>query len=237
MAITYVDDFTYDLPDNTGGTYQDISLPVSQENDVWVVACSYDTFTNSNTFGTQAVADGWTKVDDFAANPSGGVLIKRMGATPDTTVAIEESTNATDGTGAVIGQLFRGVDTDTILDVARTEGSGSTEIIYTPSITPVTDGAQIVIIGALDDDTVSAPTVPTNYSNQTFNTTTGTAGTTSGDTSIVMASRNLATAAAEDPGNWTMASADGNSAMTLALRPAAGGGSSSILPLLNAYYG
>jgi hypothetical protein len=122
-----------------------VVLPTSdiQENDIVVVGYAR---ALANTAPTPS---GWTLVGSATANDSYNsgmtVFYKRMGATPDATIALPNSNGNTSAAYAMCGYVFRGVDTTTALDVTYQTSSVSNSILVTPpSITPTTSGAMAV---------------------------------------------------------------------------------------------
>jgi hypothetical protein len=72
-----------------------------------------------------------------------------MGATPDTSITLTGGTLSADDAGAVVVQVWRGVDPTTPFDVTQTTATGTNSVLCDPpAITPVTPGAVIVSGGA-----------------------------------------------------------------------------------------
>lgn len=220
MAITHVNVANSQA---TGATQIVHTLPASlATGDVVVVGVSASgstdlTFTEPG--GT------WTPIADLYSDDGRdtnfGVFLKVMGAVPDTDVTI--SVGATANLGA-ISTAKRGVDTTTPLDVASVTATG----INTPdadpgSITPVTNGAEVIVLGSWGraDGTI---TFPSGYTNTTSRQVAG------GGTACALGSKNIATAGPEDPGIFDLSTGDTSdawAAVTVALRPAGGGGGST----------
>lgn len=220
MAITYVQSMTPTLVAKGTGE-ENVSLPVSQENDVWVVIAGRDDSTFETTAATTA---GWTV--EYNSTGAGSVrdhvLIKRMGATPDTTVPIDK-TNTGEGETSVIGQCFRGVDTVTLNDVAS--ATTTTAISATPdsgSLTTVTDGAMVISLFIQDDNggSTTLTSIPSGYADPDyeFYSPSGTGVTVT----VGMAHKIVSTAGVEDPGAWTLSGSETWDAFTIALRPDSG---------------
>jgi hypothetical protein len=200
---------------NNEGTTAALDLtPLNlQEGDFLLAAATDDNGTGG------VLGSPWTSL--YGARPvsTGGYndyLI--CGPTPPTSVDFPGNVS-----GVVVA--FRGVDTTTPFDVtAPTETLAISGMPDPPSITTVTDGAVIVIIGHLDDDSTIGATIaaPTNYTLAGW----GQATDLSGSSSITMvAYRTLATAGTDDPGAFTSTGGtDDWLAHTYALRPAPGGG-------------
>lgn len=160
---------------------------------------------------------------DDGADANLAVWRKFMGATPDTSVDIPNSTNAD---YAVAGTIFafRGVDTTTPLDVAIATATGiDGGQPNPPSVTPTTAGAWIVVVGGSGHSTaVTAFGNPGDLSS----TTNHFRSVTQADIIDATAGCGIKTdwtSGAFDPATWTDGStAAGSSwcAATLALRPA-----------------
>jgi len=218
MAITFVNEHNQEIiAQDMGNDPTTVSLPTTLEDDIWILAISWDTATiaNGSTFYTD---QGYTIIAySTGDDPDYGLFYKIMGATPDTTVNIEHS-NSASGTGNLIMQAWRGVDGTTPLDGVTPALSGSN--LNPPSVTTNTDGALVIAYGALDDDSATLTTSPAGYTNILFQAT-GTG--TSGDTSAALGSKIVATAGAEDPATWVFSTSDQALAYTFVLKPAAGG--------------
>ena len=119
---------------------------------------------------------------------------------------------------------FRNVNSTNPFDVNATESSGSTDVASPPSITPVTNNSMIVAVGLLDDEDIANSIIPPtgyttalNMDSQGGVDDAGFSGAT-----IMTAYKLLATAAAEDPANFTSSNVNGGSdpskGITIALR-------------------
>lgn len=225
MTITFVAE-TLDTT-AIGSATDDIALAVSLTDDVWVFVWVCDSATTNAGTGTAAAAAGWTIIGATqSAAPDYVIGYKRMGATPDTTIPIEESTHSTGGLGCFVAQLYRGVDETTVLDQTTVLTTGAGSAPNSLSITTQTDGALVITVFGLDDDAATAVTAPTGY---TTSASWNTAGSGTGNACTAgMGHKVIATAAAEDPGAWSTNGNDDWVAWTLALVPAAAGG--SIIP-------
>lgn len=189
----------------------DMDLPgTPAEDDIYIVAMSSDGNPGS-TLGDAAIAGGWTRLFLQGTNdPTAGVLLKRMGGTPDTTVPIEGgSSNEVE----IIIIQVKGVDTTTALDAALTSASGSSGMPNPPSHTTVTNGAMRIITGHLDDDLVTG-----SLTGWTVLSKNGGSG---GRNSSVMLGYKIAeTAGAENPGAFSGGGTDEWAATHFSLRPA-----------------
>lgn len=191
-----------------GGTTGDIGLPTTGvvADDIMVLAiiCDFSSIVINSAGWTTLAASGSTWV----------VVYKIMGSTPDTVVNLT-GTSAFRDLNCVV-QCWRGGDPDTPIDVttpaANTTSSG---MPAPPSITTATNRALVFAIGLLDDDdiagSVSAPAGYTNLIDQ--DTTFGAPGST-----VMMASREVATAGVESPGTFSGPGDDATAGVTIALR-------------------
>ena len=153
------------------------------------------------------------------ADTSLDVSYKFMPATPDTAVTIPGSGNNADGQAYSI-QVYRGVDPTTPLDVAAVSATGSGTGRPNPAaITPVTQGAWILICAGGAAGTGANYVAPANYTTG-FLTTFGTDTT---DAMVGSGHRATAwTSGAEDPAVYTGGTTGGTDswcAYTIALRP------------------
>lgn len=182
-------------------------------------ACAVSGYTAQ----TQINANGTTY--DTSLNMSR----KFMPGTPDTTFTLPSTGDIADAQRYTV-QVWRGVDTTTPLDVTPVSASGTATGSPNPgSITPVTAGAVVGIIGAGAAGTGAAYTAPANY-------TTGFLTGTTADTNDAMIGSGYRswTSGAEDPAAYTGGTAnaaDSWAAFTYALRPAS---SNVTLPLTGA---
>ena len=105
---------------------------------------------------------------------------------------------------------FRNVNSTNPFDVNATENSAS-GMPDPPSITPVTDNSMIVAVGLLDDeDIANSISPPTGYTTALNMDSQGGANDAGfGGATIMTAYKLLATAAAEDPANFTSSNVDG----------------------------
>jgi len=195
-----------------------LTFPEIAENDIVVVGVVWsdtaDVTPGVNTAGYTEVAELYAN-DNYDCNLS--VSYKRMGASPDAAVSIDGNHGIGEGTAAV-AYILRGVDTTTALDVAVTTATGTdTAIPDPPSITPLSSGAFLVIVGGSTGVTLdNAVTPPSGFTNGVQAVIAD-----SLDASVVMASKTAA-GGAEDPGVWTDWGTDATSsswcAVTMALR-------------------
>ncbi len=201
----------------TGG-----SDSVPQAGDIVIVTC-----VTGSAAGNPAMAittpTGYTALGQLnqsavTADTSMNVSYKFMGGTPDTTVTIPGTTNNAWGEAYCI-QVFRGVDSDTPMDVAAVSDGGTGTGRPNPSsINPVTAGVAVVICGGGAAGTGANYTAPANYTTD-FLTANG-ADTTD---AMVGCGYNLSPSDPEDPAVYTGGTTGANDSWcsyTIALRPA-----------------
>ena len=128
-----------------------------------IVVVYYGVATNGSNEDLSFISSGYTEIADLFQNDSyaGNLLVgyKVMGATPDTSVTCRTPTSTTSWGPVMAVMVWRGVDTDTPLDVTSTTFSSSnTLLIDPPAITPVTDGAVIISGGCGGHNHQSADT-------------------------------------------------------------------------------
>lgn len=145
---------------------------------------------------------------------------KIMGGTPDSSVECPQHTLDTIWGCAYVVMAFSGVDTTTPMDATATTSVTTSNTPWNgPSITTANDNAEVMsLVGAFIGS--GGATAPSGYSNTVSVSSTG-----SGNPGAVAgaASKSVASAGAEDPGDWTESHhAFGFGAITAALRPAAG---------------
>lgn len=172
---------------------------------------------------------GYTQLAQLYANDTddANLLItrKKMPATPDSTAV------TTGGLGSVSCQacehVWRGQDLTTPEDATTTTATGiDSATANSPSITTATANAVVLtMIGATALD--AAITAPTNYINQVD------ISLDSGDKDGLagIASRSIASPAAENPAAWTNIATTSNdswAAVSVAIRPAGAGGGPSV---------
>lgn len=199
------------LNNATNGGNVTLALTGAQENDIVLVFGGHPFRSGSVAAGISTA--GYTTLfsADTTPNVSFVVAWKRMGASPDANVVGLGSGNASDAT-AYGAYILRGVDTTTAIDTATQNAVG----VDAPSITTVTDLAWVVVCtGTAVVD--STPGTITNYTN-----IGNTAGNDTVDITIACATREIATAGAENPGAWSSLTSTNARSVTVALRPAAG---------------
>lgn len=170
---------------------------------------------------------GYTEIVELFHNETGAdvslsVSYKKMSGSPDTTLDLTATGNAQNG-GAVIVEVWGGVDTTTPMDVAATSiAAGDGGRPNPPAITPTTAGAVVVVVGSNASNVTDAVFTQTGSELSNFlsatspDTLDATVGT--GDFSW--------TSGAFDPVAWlggTTGVQDSWAAVTIALRPSSGG--------------
>lgn len=210
MAISFINGSQNNV---AGGSTLTLNMPASiAQDDLIVVMCG------RNLAGTITTSSsGWSTAIDQDSGGTGNLTVfyKKMGASPDANIVFDQTT----GAKAAIALAWRGVDTTTAMDATATgtNNAGSTTP-DSPSITTVTNGAQVISIasGLVNDATITSPS---GYGNQFAEARTG--------VSVYSADVNKGTAGAEDPGQWSNMTSARWMAVTVALRPQAAGGGST----------
>jgi hypothetical protein len=110
-------------------------------------------FATGSKQNRDLVVSGYTEITELYSDDTRGVNLvvayKVMGSTPDSTFVLTGGTVHTSDAGAVVVQVFRGVDTALPFDVTTATATGDNDgRASPPAITPATDGALIVAGGA-----------------------------------------------------------------------------------------
>lgn len=128
------------------------------------------------------------------------------------------TTNSLTRNVAYILYSFAGAKLAEAPDADMSSETGGSTGPNPPSRTPTEDGSEIVIFGAVVNSTTTTGwAAPSGYSNLLVQS----AGDTLSQNVVIMsARRNLATAAAEDPGNFTPTNTDHWGAATAVIKPA-----------------
>lgn len=203
---------TVSLTDLTGGIG---SAPA--ENDIVVIAFAVGAGVDVDL---TIVTAGYTELADIRANDDNDANLalfwKRMTSTPDTSVDIGPTTNATYA-GAYAIHVWRGIDPTTAIDVATVTATGvNTGVVDAAAITPTTAGAIILVAGASSD---AATTALTSGELDNF---LSSASPDTIDVSVALGSK-VWTSGAFDPAAFGGGSANATAswaAITAALRPA-----------------
>lgn len=153
------------------------------------------------------------------------VAYKVMGATPDTTVTVKGSGDATRAANGVV-HVWRNINS-TPIDVTTTTATGTNSgVPNPPSITPTTSGAIVVVVGASAQNSGGTPSAPTGYTNLK-----GSSSDPGGTAGLLGIASKAWTSGAEDPGTFggfESHTADSWCAASIALRPAADASSSKL---------
>ena len=214
---------TTDLSGGIGGSLAegDVVIAVSATG----AAASRTLSITDGTTDYTLIGGGQLYINSATYDASMRVAYKRMGATPDTTVVFGPSGNTAEAQTVAV-YVLRGVDPDTLLDVAVETASGDGAATPDPpSITPESPGAVVIAIGAAalatgatfgSSDLSGFLTISQN-DNRDSVLGIGYAEWTSG---------------AFDPAQWTGSGATNSSwvAMTLALRPASASVDADVTP-------
>jgi hypothetical protein len=200
-----------------------LTLPSMNPNDLVIVA--YTIGDNDNLdFDLAMVTAGYNEVADLAElsetiDSHLGVFYKFMPATPDATAEVDGQ-GGTDAGVSAVAMVFRGVDTASPFDVARTVAQGGNgNRPNPPSIDWATAGTWVVIAGACSTGSGAGATMtnPTGY-------TTDAISRAGGDTTDCLVGMGYKSSPAdpEDPGIMTPSFADNVNdawtAVTMALR-------------------
>jgi hypothetical protein len=194
-----------------------VTLPTLAEDDVVYVLVGMSTALDS--VGSTNTPSGYTSlVNEFdtVVTPARRLQVFRkvMGASPDASVTIAR-TGSSDITSAV-AVCLRGVDTTTPEDTTTTKaGWTSSTNPDSPSITTANNNAW-VISGFVSQINDAAVTAPSDYSNQVDRAATN-AGA---NITVGAATKEVATAGAEDPASWTNVSSGIWYAVSIAVRSA-----------------
>lgn len=143
---------------------------------------------------------------------------KIMTSTPDTTLTINTSVEVNK---YVAVHVWRGIDAGNPIDATTTTATGiNTSVSNPPSITPVTEGAVILAVGAAAyRESLSVTSAPSGYSN--LSVSDGDAGAGIKGYSAI-SSNSWSGSGAEDPGSYSVTPINSRSAWcaaTVALRP------------------
>ncbi len=220
-VITFVGSSTANAV-NGGNVSLDLSGIGLAENDIVVVANAgylLSAGTESNMEPTSNTYTMLALVDPLGQTPL-YVGYKRMTSSPDTSLTFTGS-GETSFAMASLALAFRGVSTTTAIDVTTTTNSSSFD---PPSITPVSNNACVVAIGAAigGNSGDASPGSITDFLPSPVITSIG----TDDQTAQVCAAyriRSGGASVAENPGNfstWSQPNPDAQLAVTLALRPA-----------------
>lgn len=224
MAITYLGEVSVTHDGSVGGMTVSLTSLSLQQDDVVVVgfllASNTDRSIGVNTAGYTEEAELFAN-DTYDANLS--VSWKRMGSTPDSSVDVSGPGSSTHP-ARIIARGYRGVDTTTAMDVARTTATGTNGLLVDPpSITPTTSGALIVAWGC---GAANAAALSTAYSSSDL--TDFTSGIVSNVYDLAYGVGHKSwTSGAFDAAAWTgteTATTDSRASVVLALRPATASG-------------
>lgn len=142
---------TFERTGTTSSTSMTLPDDIMQEDDLVVFA-----YVRANT-STPPIPSGYQSMGSATANDTDDttirVVVKRMGATPDSTVILSGTGGSTAAAAGVVGYVFRGATTSGDgNDVSSTTSTATNTILGTaPSITPVTSGALAVAFTAGGD--------------------------------------------------------------------------------------
>lgn len=189
-----------------------------------VVIVSYGVGWEADTPAALGVTTaGYTEIVDITApadtyNNRLSVSHKKMGGTPDTSVTVT-GTGHVRNAGAVVVEVWAGVDTTTAIDVTSTTATGqNTGQPNPPSITPSTTDAVVIVVGSAAHAAIGVFTQPGSELSAFLS------GAQADTTDCVIATGYFNwTSGAFDPVAWTGGGTSVQSTWTaasLALRPA-----------------
>lgn len=211
MAIAVKDTVSGTL---AAGSSSSISMPSNSAGDV-VVAWFGQDYNASDSIATLS---GFTTVTD--SNLSSRPIARSAYAVNPGATATLTSGSTTGRDLAYILRSYSGVDTTSPLTGSSSRASSATGTPNPPSITPAVNGAMVVALGVIENESDTAYSAPSGYSNLRVQSALEGAAT---NVVMMMADFLQTTAAAENPAAFTHASASNeNSGITLALKPAAG---------------
>ena len=191
-----------------------------QENDVVVV------FGGPSIVGASAiVGGGYTAFTADGLQGNTRSWYKVMGATPDTQVVGDGGADTRDGV-AYIAYVLRGVDVTNVPDTTAIRNNASASSNPDPaSITTVTDGAWVFAFASINIADAT-PGALSGYTGQAIATQADTF-----NVSVTGMYKEVASAGAEDPPAYTGWLGSTWACNTVAIRPAAGGGSFLLTPV------
>lgn len=182
--------------------------PATGDRVVVIRACDI-TLAGANSTGYTDVID-----DGGGATPGFCIEEKTMGGTPDSVAAVPQTSSRQ----SVIVALLRGVNATFLDQTIPAVWSGTSSSAFPPAIDTQTNGALVMVVGALDDDDSDATAFPSGYTN-TAMAKTSAADSTNG-ASVAVAFKTIATAGTETPGSFTFESSDTAKGITIAIKPA-----------------
>lgn len=207
-----------------------VDLPAGiAENDV--VVGGYGEGGDGNNYDMDAVTSGYTELADLYGNDNNdanfGAYWKAMGATPDSEVTFNGHGDSFVNLSATV-HVWTGADTTDPIDATTTTTTGTNgAAVDSPSITTQTDGAVVISIGTHTQLAPGEPSgAPTNYGNLVDIRSPGSGIVTT----TMMASREISSAGAENPGAFPDSAGGSTSAMcaaTIAIKPAGAGGTTA----------
>lgn len=245
MAITFVDSAVDTDFKNSASGDSTVSVAVSSltglQDDDLLVAFAY------GGRGGNGGVPPWNATGSGFTSHGGITTISSLDRRVDSyyKVASSESGSYTwtldsDGSNShwtvLVVAAFRGCDTTTPIDVSFDSAQTAAHILNTlnspnPDITTVTDGAWVLLADSHSGNAtmdITAYGAPSGY---TLRASTG----ISQNRVLALATNEIASAGAENPGNWThsgTASGDDLSQITMAIRPSSGAVAGA-LPLVN----
>lgn len=200
----------------TGATTRQITLPSGiAADDLIVIWSSTQDSASPGAPTAPGFTQRWSEGHASSFRPLLTCLYKKaVGTESGTTVTLTWGTSLDN---ALVCVVFRGVDTTTPFDVAFTGPTNGTNNPDPASITPVTNGAWVLVaVGANRPGGLPTPTISTGYSTATTQVPD--------ERGMIITYKALNPAAADNPAAWTWATVDHHTTVTDALRPAIAGG-------------
>lgn len=210
------------------GTTSTITIPITsrltggtdssaQEGDLVIVAIELCGITDKSYR-----IEGYTEIADLYISDTEDsnlqVGYKFMGATPDTEVNITGGTGSTADASAAVIYVWRGVDPANPVDVTPvTNSQNNTGIPNPPAITPITSGAEIIVVAG------TAHTGGTDTFTASYLSNFASVGANDGNDATVGIGSISWASGEYDPAAWTWSQSDSTAfstnAVTFALRP------------------
>ncbi len=213
MAISLVFTDTWNIAGGSSDITHNFSGAVLEGDYVHISLASDNSMFTDGGIATAGYTEMWRP--NIAA-PGMLFAIKKMGATPDTSVDISQV--AAKRTACMIN-VFRGVDPTSFTDNGWGQVSaGSTTRLNPPSREILTDNAWNFCLGFLDDDETSSSVITTftNYAES------GAGAAANAGASIFSCTRLQTTAGVFDPQAFGTHSSDAGRAVHITIKPAVG---------------
>lgn len=202
----------------TAGTSHTVNLPSGiQSNDLLIVCLD-----KGSTAATVNALEGWTELLDENAGNGLYIAYKFANGTESGTITL--TTSASTRSAEVVLRISGAENPAVQAPVVGTTATGTSTTPNPPSITPPSSKDYLFIAmcgsaGEQADDDTYVTTFPTNYSHSQNEKTCGIAGSNLGGL-VGVATRQLTTGVAEDPGTFTVSENAAWRAQTVIIHPA-----------------